>query len=96
MLFLSNISPRVLGHVNVFFSAVFYNFLARSQWGRFFFVRGGFQVCFPTTVVVFLLGAGGLRSMELVFMDGSDTAYISKSQIYLLSASVALQKTLPP
>jgi hypothetical protein len=37
MLFLSNISPRVFGHVNVFFSAVFYNFLARSQWGRVFF-----------------------------------------------------------
>jgi len=74
----------------------FITFWLGPSGAGFFFVRGGFQVCFPTTVVVFLLGAGGLRSMELVFMDGSDTAYISKSQIYLLSASVALQKTLPP
>ena len=43
---LSNISPRVLGHVNIFFSTVFYKFLARSQWGRVFLFVVGFKSVF--------------------------------------------------
>ena len=70
MVYLSNISPRVLGHVNVFFSALFYKFLARSQWGRVFVVLVEFQVCFLTLVAAFQLWAGGFTTMVLVLWLG--------------------------